>query len=243
MRHPKHEDYLKAAIGVICELMRNAGLSVRETEKLLRQGLSSGFATSENATKEAWRISRLADVCARWHIESDFVGKDGQPKPLRWNGKSGTLMKLVRRVVGPKDGREVIRDLLSHRLLRQAGSGSWIPKSKVVAPAGFASPQVSRTATMLNWLLTTVSYNSRLRYKGDVLLEVMAKVPRLPLSEVSRFRKFSKAQGISFIKTIDDWLEARNLGRTQTPKRPYREVGVIAFAFMQEKGRTRRGPT
>ena len=84
---------------------------------------------------------------------------------------------------------------------------------------------------MMERLLRTIAYNSDLKYRGDVLLDVMAHVPRLPAREVPRFKRFSKAQGLMFAKTVDDWLESRSLPRLTRNRVPTREVGIVAFAF------------
>jgi hypothetical protein len=78
-----------------------------------------------------------------------------------------------------------------------------------------------------------VAYNSERNYRGEVLLEVLAQVPRLPARDISAFKKFSKAQGLTFVLSVDDWLESRNIPRSNRKRVPTREVGVIAFAFEQ----------
>jgi hypothetical protein len=174
-------------------------------------------------------------VCTRWHIEKDFIDSRGHPKALSWNGKSGSLLKLVTRIVGPKVSRDVANELIARKLVRKTSAGAWLPKSKVVAPAGLDAAQILRSGLMIDRLLRTVAYNSELRYKGEVLLEVMAQVPRLPRQEIANFRRFSKAQGVSFIRAVDDWLESRNLRRSIGPLRNTREAGVVAFAFVHPK--------
>ena len=88
---------------------------------------------------------------------------------------------------------------------------------------------------MVSRLMRTIAHNRTLRYRGQVLVEVMAQVPRLPSSELNAFRKFSKAQGLSFVKAVDDWLESRNLRRYSRVRRLSREVGVVAFAFVEPR--------
>ena len=232
----KRDAHLSGAIRAVCELMRAYGISRRDAEARLLDALAQGYTTQSTSGKESQRFTRLCDVCARWHLEKDFVDIRGQPKPLTWNGKAGSLRRLVTRVVGPKEASEVIKQLVDRRLIRQTVNGEWLPKSRVVAPVGMEHAQIARTAAMIGRLLRTVIYNSKLRYQGDVLMEVMAQVPRLPKNRVPGFRKFAKAQGVSFIKTIDDWLESRNLRRLDRRRDRTVEAGVVAFAFHQQLG-------
>ena len=63
---------------------------------------------------------------------------------------------------------------------------------------------------MMDYLLRTIAYNSARDIEVRRLLEVMARVPRLPTREIVAFKRFAKSQGLVFAKTVDDWLETRN---------------------------------
>jgi hypothetical protein len=183
----------------------------------------------------------MADLCRRWYSESSYVDKFGNPKPLTWNGKTGTLLMLARQVNGAKKARTVVENLISRRHIRRARSGGWLPKAQVIAPSGLDAAQVLRASTMFERLLRTVAYNSERNYRGEVLLELMAQVPRLPAREIRAFKKFAKAQGLIFVMSVDDWLESRNIPRTQNQRVPTRQAGVIAFAFEQPSQGNARG--
>ena len=204
----KRTQYLGEAMTTVCELMRSFGISKKVAENEFRAALKRGYSVGQmRPSRQVRPITRLADVWGRWYIDKKYVDKRGEPKPLTWNGQNGSLLSLARQVVGAKSSREVIEEMFSRRLLRKTKAGAYIPKSKVVTPSGIDTAQIRRTATMMERLLRTVAYNSDLKYRGDVFLEVMAQVPRLPARDVSRFRKFSKAQGLIFARTVDDWLE------------------------------------
>jgi hypothetical protein len=215
----------------ICEVMRDFGIPRNVAEARLTEALAKGYSPLSNASRESQKLTLLCDVCARWFLESEFVDKRGKPKPLSWHGGTGTLRKLVTRVVGPRDAVSIIQQLIDRKLIRRTKSGDWIPKARVVAPTTVIETQVVRSAAMVARLLRTVVHNSELRYKGNVLLEVMAQVPRLRARDVPAFKQFSKAQGVSFIKTVDDWLESRNLSRNHRANEKTIEAGLVAFAF------------
>lgn len=218
----------------VCELMRSYGIPKAMAEREFKIALERGYAVgSLSPSREIRPISRLADVCTRWHLDKHFTESDGSPRPLTWNGKSGTLLRLARFAVGPDEARDVTESLIARRLVRQVAKNTWLPKAKVVAPSGFDHAQTLRTATMMERLLRTIAHNSRLRYRGAVLLEVMAQVSRLPASEIPQFKKFTKAQGLIFAKTVDDWLESRNIPRAKRNRTSTREAGIVAFAFHQ----------
>jgi hypothetical protein len=65
---------------------------------------------------------------------------------------------------------------------------------------------------------------------------VMARVPKLPARELAEFKRFAKSQGLIFAKTMDDWLESRNLQSSKKRTTGTREAGVVAFAFQRPSG-------
>lgn len=230
----KRAKYLGEALTAVCELMRSYGISKKVAELEFRDALRRGYVAGRlRPSRQVRPITLLADVWGRWFIDKRYVDEKGAPKSLTWNGKRGTLMSLVRQVVGRDVAHSVIDEMLSRKLLRKTSSGGWIPKSKVVTPSGIDVAQIRRTATMMGRLLRTVGYNSELKYRGDVLLELMVQVPRLPSREISKFKRFSKAQGLIFARSVDDWLESRNLQRANTNRTSTREAGIVAFAFEQ----------
>lgn len=212
--------------------MRTSGIPESVARQEFLAAIERSYAKSiKRPSRQAPAISRCADVCTRWHLEKAFVGKDGSPRPLTWDGKRGSLLKLAILVVGRSSSHEIIKELMTRKLLKKLPNGSWIPKSKVIAPSGLDNSQILRASTMIGRLLRTIAHNTELKYRGDVLFEVTAQVPRLPSSDLPAFKRVTKAQGLIFAKTVDDWLESRNLRKSRRKKVRSREAGVIAFAF------------
>jgi hypothetical protein len=227
--------YFGGAMTTLCELMQSFGIEKELAEAAFKVALEKGYAKAKMLpSREPRPITSMADLCKRWYFEKKYLDRNGKPKALTWNGKTGSLLKFAERINGKRQARRVVEDLVARKLVRRTRDGAWLPKSQVVAPSGLDSAQILRTATMLDRLLRTVAYNSERNYRGAVLLEVLAQVPRLPADEIAAFKKFSKAQGLSFAMSVDDWLESRNLPRANRKRIPTREAGVIAFAFEQE---------
>jgi hypothetical protein len=219
--------------------MCSFGISPTTAKKQFELAVQKGYLTATAySASDAGALSRMADLCRRWHVEKAYVDKHGNPKALTWNGKRGTLLTFAQRVNGRRNATNVIQNLISHKHIRRIGSASWVPKAQVVAPSGLNADQVFRAGTMFERLLRTVAYNSERNYRGEVLLEVMAQVPRLPSREIRAFKKFAKKQGLIFATSVDEWLEARNIPRNKLNRIPARQAGVIAFAFEHPALRT-----
>jgi hypothetical protein len=125
-----------------------------------------------------------------------------------------------------------IADLIRRKLLVRTSDGKWLPKASVLKPGGLDRPQAERTAAMVHRLLRTVSHNSVRRYQGnDLLFEVITRVPRLAARDLPAFKRFTRIQGMVFARSVDEWLESRNLSKSVGRAKNAREAGVVVFAY------------
>lgn len=220
-------------VQVVCELMRANGVSQSQVHRELCRALTNAYSERDRKeVRDLPPISAMASITGRWHLEKAFVDKLGNPKPLTWNGKRGTLLSLAKRVVGNEKARATLELLVNRKLLVRTKNGSWLPRAHVIRPRGLDRPQVLRAAVMLQRLLRTISHNSAKSYRGDDLLfEVMTRVPRLPARDVAAFKTYARSQGMVYVRAVDDWLESRNLPMKGRGSRGAREAGVVVFAF------------
>lgn len=229
----KSTQLLGEAIQVVCETMRASGLPQDVVESELLSALERAFAAPNiNAQRDLNPVSEMASLISRWHVEEKYVDRAGRPKLLSWDGKRGTLLGLAKEVIGKEGARRVVENVVKRKLVVSTRRGKWQPKSQVVKPRGLDQPQILRTAAMLKRLLRTVSHNSKRQYQGNGLLfEVMTRVPRLPSHYLPTFKRYVRAQGMNYVRSVDDWLESRSLPKTRRKPKNLREAGVIVFAF------------
>jgi hypothetical protein len=214
--------------------MRSNGASRKLVEAELSKAVQKAFEMpiAPSSSREMPPISTIASLNTRWHMEPNYVDRSGKPKPLTWNGRQGTLLKLAQQVLGKEKAPSAVRDLVRRKLLFRTRDSKWLPKAQVLRPGGLDRPQVIRTAAMIERLLRTVSYNSKREYKGnDLLFEVMTRVPRLPATELAEFKRFARSQGMVYVRSVDDWLESKNLRKKKRKARNVREAGVVVFAY------------
>jgi hypothetical protein len=225
--------FLGEAVQVVCEIMRSTGLSQALVEAELKRALAKAFAVNDaHLPRDLNPVSEMASLISRWHVEERYVDGSGKPRPLTWNGKSGTLLRLAQEVIGDEGAKRVVETVVKRKLIVRTKAGRWRPKSQVVKPRGLDRPQILRTAVMLRRLLRTVAHNSERQYRGDNLLfEVMTRVPRLPRRYLPTFKRFVRTQGMTYVRSVDDWLESRSLPKTRRKQKNLRETGVVVFAF------------
>jgi len=227
--------FLGEVMRAVCEMMCSFGIPRTVAAKQIQQALKMGYASRDQRMSQQFRpITNMADLCGRWHFEKAYVDKKGNPKPLTWNGKTGSLLRFAQRVNGKARAKSVVADLISRKMLKRTRDGGWIPKAQVVKPAGLDSAQRLRSATMMQRLLQTIAHNSKRKYRGDDLMfEVMVSVPRLPTRNRHEFRRFARAQGMVFATNVNDWLESRNVELARQNGTRTKEAGVVAFLFEQ----------
>jgi hypothetical protein len=233
---------LSEAVQVACEIMKSTGLPRATVEAELKSALAKAFLVNDcEVPRESSLLSEMSNLISRWHLENRYVDKTGKPKSLSWDGNRGSLLRLANEVNGKQNGRRIVESIVKRQLVIQTVNGRWLPKSQIVRPAGLDKAQILRAAIMLRRLLRTVSHNSARRYRGENLLfEVMARVPRLPVRYLPMFKKFVRAQGLTYVRSVDDWLESKNLRKRKRKRssKEVREAGVIVFAYEEPSADT-----
>jgi hypothetical protein len=229
----KSTQLLSEVAQVVCEMMRATGLDRPTVELELKSAVEIAFASKDlDARRIANPLSEMASLISRWHVSEKYVDASGKPKSLSWHGGRGPLLRLAQEIVGRDRAQGLIENVISRKLIKKTDDGRWRPTSQVVKPKGLDRPQILRTAMMLRRFLRTISYNSKRRYRGDDLLfEVMTRVPRLPTRHLPAFKKFARTQGMTYVRSVDDWLESRGLPKSEGKSRNLREAGVIVFAY------------
>jgi hypothetical protein len=214
--------------------MRSNGASRKLVEAELSKAVAKTFETraTQSSIREVPPISTIASLNTRWHMEPRYVDRNGKPRPLTWNGRQGTLLKLAQQVLGKEKASHAVKDLVRRKLVVRTRDSKWLPREQVLRPGGLDRPQVLRAAAMIERLLRTVSFNSKREYKGeDLLFEVMTRVPRLPVKELANFKQFARTQGMIYARSVDDWLESKCLRKRKRKAKDVREAGVVVFAY------------
>jgi hypothetical protein len=123
-------------------------------------------------------------------------------------------------------------------LLRKTNKDRWLPTRKHAVIPHLTSELLEHLSEGVSRLVETVIGNVTAERKEEVLFERSAKVRKFPVSAAQDFREFIKAQAISFLSAVDDWMESKaELDRNKRGRKC--TVGVFTFAFMDERLRKR----
>jgi uncharacterized protein DUF6502 len=177
-------------------------------------------------------LYQIARVLRTWHLETRFITSEGEPKPLKMDGKN-SLRSLVRCHFPSQTVNLVLGTMKRNGLLRRRRSGHWVPTSKYARTPKPTVELLSHFAEGMSRFAETVGKNTTSVGAKNLLLERAAQVSDLPLSEANAFRRYVHTQGMAYLTTIDDWLESRSRNR----KKPTAvcNAGVFTFAFIDDQ--------
>jgi len=236
----------------------HSNLLVAIFELSLRSGIRAKdlLGVCIRSLKRAERKSRLnrkaeygipfasALVLDAWHRDRRYLSTRGAPKPLRLFGPAPSVEALVRRQKVPEHASDVARHMKAVQLVVPCGKNLYKPTSDValISARDPRDPLVLQYASRaLLTLLETVGQNVGGAGSFSPLIERVAEVPDLPRKEIEAFKMFTQLQGRTFVRTINDWLEARR-GRRSSWRRANGTVraGIHTYAYVAPKYRRQR---
>jgi hypothetical protein len=228
------EGIIRQAIVQLFAVQLATGTSIVELRKFAlacaeSAPVNAGFSQQSAAHTD---IHIIGSVLRSWHREAKYLSDDGNPKPLRVNGRGG-LRELVSRYYPPEDFDEFLLVLKRAKLIRRDARGRWRPSSKFAVLPRVSSEMNKHIGEGVSRFVETVTRNLAMSEKENALFERAAKVQRFPKSELADFRSFVQQQASAFLVAVDDWMEARAEAHESSRGKKC-TVGVFTFAFTDE---------
>jgi hypothetical protein len=232
-QHTKNESerYAREAITKLFGLQLKTGSSIRALRKLVAECLTAASSDASGAKLEkGLGLHRLGSVLRTWHKETRYLTREGLPRSLALNGKSGLSSLIVTHY--PRGKVEaVVSKLKQTGLIEQRGGNRWVPTAKHARISELTQETLAHVSEGVARFIETVTQNAAAPTKEDLLFERSCKVTRLPRSEASAFREFARQQAFTFLIAVDDWLESR-VARIQKGRKELCTAGVFTFAYI-----------
>jgi len=200
------------------------GLSRKEVRRvseltLVKDGPKSGAADHAGPP---------ARVLHAWHFDQRFVGPDGAPLDLCFEGESPTFTELVKAVGGDVPPGAVRAELFRATAVKELENGLLRPTKRYFVPGDFDEKAITVMSSMLFPLISGVDHNSNPTRKSAGFIQRIAYA-RLSPEDREAFRVWSRAEATRFIESIDDWLIAREVMVNETVDAPISGVGVFYY--------------
>lgn len=220
------------------ELMLRGGMCRSQLSSLSEASLEKAVAKARRTTTErTGELVIAALVLDAWHRDRRYLNVDATPKAVPLLGPAPSVQALVRAQRTGGDTEAVARRLRTLRLVVRGVRGRYKPTSDVAVVSVHNPVVLQHTTRALAAFLHTVGQNVSSRRNFAPLIERKAEVPDLPQEHVSAFRRFTRVQGRTFLRTINDWLESRrepNLNTAVNHRKQTVRAGVHTYAYVAD---------
>jgi Family of unknown function (DUF6502) len=237
-------DYSNVLVAIF-ELMLRGGVCSTDLQAVCTRSLQRAETKVRSGRiEESGGLVTAALVLDAWHRDRRYLDSRAMPKPIRLLGAAPSVEAIIRSHKAHREAADIARRLRSLRLVVPSGRGRFKPASDVAVISAGNPLVLQHAARALSTLLETVGKNVSSTRGLRPLIERVAEVPDLPKEHVVEFQKFTQAQGRSFLRTINDWLESR---RARNSRRRGKGVtvraGVHTYAYVAPTRRQRSEPS
>lgn len=203
------------------------GLSRREVARV-RDRLLEGLGQPERL-----QSSRISQILSGWHLDPEFLGKNGQPKDLPLTGPSGSLSALVKRYAGDLPHGAIRKEMLQRGLVEELQNGEMRVLKRDYVYSSLDPEIVRQMGVALHDHAATLEHNLDENRKTDARFEGIADNAAVSAKAVREFQRLVAERGMEFLQTIDAWLSKNEGDATQNPGRKVR-LGVGVYMIHEE---------
>jgi len=226
-------DYSKVLVAIF-ELMIRSGIRGKDLLPVCVRSLGRAAARSRlSRGDESGGLVTAALVLDAWHRDRRYLTISGTPRAVRLLGPAPSVEALVRLQRSTQHTSGVARRLKELGLVVPCGRHLYKPASDAAVISARDPFILQHAARALLTLLETVDKNVSSARSRAPLIERFAEVPDLPRKHVTEFQTFTQAQGRTFLRTVNDWLESRRAH--QSSRRATRRTvraGIHTYAYV-----------
>lgn len=223
------ERVLSAVFGLLihCGMRRKAIAAL--TDRAFEAANTKTRALGASSVGELATLSLVLDA---WHRDRRYLTSRGKPKAVQLLGRAPSVEALIRAEGPQSDAVALARRIQRLRLITSCPGGRYRPTSDSVLISIYGPTVLQYIAQCLMSLVQTVEANLRGGPNVPPLLQRSAEVPDLPAECIESFQKFSRFQGEIFVRTINDWLEARRARMPIIDAKSNVRAGVHVHAYV-----------
>ncbi|HEY1226714.1 MAG TPA: DUF6502 family protein [Ramlibacter sp.] len=211
-----------------------SGLTRKEVRRLV--DLSAASQASPDADQ---RYNRAARVITGWVRDSEFLGADGEPRPLPIAGQRG-FAALVRRHSGDMPVRAVLDELLRVGAVHWQDEQNVALRTRAYVPASGVPEKLDILGQDVADLIATIDHNIE-HGATDPRFQRKVMYAAIPESELAVFRRMGASQGQALLERLDRWLQARDNDPGQGPAAVRVRVGLGIYYFEEPTAQTSQG--
>jgi len=197
------------------------GQSRRDVRRLLASARSEVPDAADEALNQASR------VLSGWHLDADFLERDGRPRTLPAGGAGPSLEQLLRRYAGDIPTTALVKELQKSGSIERLADGSYRVLRRYYMPCPMDGQAIERAGSVLADLATTVEHNLSRDPREPTRFEGRAQNRRIDPRHLPAFRAYVEREAQGFLERVDDWLSAHEAPTTE----PTLRLGVGVYAI------------
>ena len=201
------------------------GLARKEVSRL-RALIESEGVTATAATSPAGL------VLAGWFSDRDFIGNDGNPRVLTFDGGDSSFSTLVGRYAGDVPAGAIRAELKRSGAVEELEDGTLRALQRHFVPHEALERLSSSVEIILHALASTIAHNSNPNRTEAGRIERFVFSDSLKLKAVPEFRLEARRKAQALLEELDDWLAERDDRGEESEEKPADfRVGVGVFYY------------
>ncbi|MGB5103435.1 MAG: DUF6502 family protein [Steroidobacteraceae bacterium] len=173
-----------------------------------------------------------ARVLHAWHVDPTFVGEQGTPKVLPFDGVKDSFTALVHAVAGDVPPGAVRAELRRAGAIIEHDDGGIQVTKRYYVPGSVDERAITTISGMFFPLAAGLAHNTNPTRESDGFIQRFAFSDRLPPALIPAFRYWARAEAIRFIESMDDWLAAHEVtGTDQKRHEVPARAGIGVFYY------------
>jgi hypothetical protein len=177
------------------------GLTRREVSRIRKL-----LAEADNQVVDS--MNHATRVLTGWFTDDEYVGEDGNPRPLEKDGPAANFEALCKRYVSDVAPQTMLKELKHVGAVVENSDGKLVAKMRTYMPRQLDEAQILSSGSVLQDLGKTVAYNLYRDEKDMPKFERRATNTRVHASAVPAFQAFLEEEGQAFLERVDAWLSA-----------------------------------
>ncbi|MET0279550.1 MAG: hypothetical protein ABW278_00300 [Steroidobacteraceae bacterium] len=223
-------------LGAVLEFMNLSGVRESAMRQAFDRGLAEirekrGGQRGKSDERHAGNINVSAELLRLWHRDGRYINVDAKPRPLSLVKGRNSLSAAIRRLDPTAVPSEILAGMKAVGLIRRTSRGLYLPTSESAIVDQLHPVLVEHVARTVIRLVSTVCRNTDPSGQSLPLIERHAAIPDLNPADRKAFADFTRAQGMAYLESVDDWLQQRR-SRRATPARKARKGGVAASVHL-----------
>lgn len=180
------------------------------------------------------RVSPGQEILHFWYQDPDFLGKDGLPFPIPYEGGGASFLTLAKRYGGDIPPGALRKELERVGAIEVSPNGRIRALKRVFIPVEVNAEFIESIANSLHDLASTIAHNAIHTDPNERRIERYVFSRRLKRNVIPRFRRFAKEHVPNFLEYIEDWISAHEISYTDAKQQPQQRVGVGIYYFEED---------